>query len=629
MKQKILSLFCSLLCLVLVTTSVSTVAYAAGPSYGLDISEHNGANVPFSTFKKNGKSFVMIRIGYYNHIDKQFWNNVKKANDAKIPFGVYLYSYAYSVEEAKIEAEFVVETLSKLGSEAEYFKLPVAYDLEDSQLSGFSKNQLTNQCVTFCDIIRSAGYTPMVYANLNWFNNYLDIKTLDKKDYKLWYANWSIKNGDNSKPVKIGSTGIEADVWQYNDNNAYYKGTDSNVAFSLSSITKDYGCSHKYTKKTTAAKCGVAGKITYTCSSCKKSFSISIPAINHTPKTVVTKATTSKDGKTSSVCSRCGKTLSSTTIPRIKSIGLSTTSYTYDGKVKKPSVTVKDTKGKTVSSKYYTVTYPSGRKNIGKYGVKITFKGNYSGAATRYFNICPKVSLSTTNYTYTGGVKKPSVTVKDSKGNKVSSKYYSVTYSSGRKNIGKYAVKITFKGKYSGTLTRYFYICPKVSISSTSYTYNGKVKTPTVTVRDSKNNKVSSKYYSVSYSSGRKYAGQYTVTVKFKGKYSGTIKKTFKIRPKSTSISKLSAGTKKFTVKWNKQTTQTTGYQIQYSTSSKFSSAKYVTVSGNKYTSKSVSKLSSKKKYYVRVRTYKTVKVDGKSTRIYSPWSATKSVKTK
>ena len=558
MKQKVLSLFCALLCAVFAATSVSTVVYAAGPSFGLDISEHNGSNVNMSAYKQKGKSFVMIRIGYYNHLDKQFWNNVKKANDAKIPFGVYLYSYAYSVEEAKIEAEFVVETLSKLGSNAEYFKLPVAYDLEDSQLNKFSKQQLTNQCVTFCDIIRSAGYTPMVYANLDWFTNRLDIKTLNNKDYKLWYANWSIKNGNNSVPVKIGKTGIEADIWQYDDNNYYFPGTDSNVAFDLNSLLKDYGCAHKYTKKTTAAKCGIAGKITYTCSSCKKSFSISIPALKHTSKTVITKATTSKDGKTSSVCSRCGKTMSSTTIPRIKSISLSTTSYTYDGKVKKPSVTVKDSKGKTVSSKYYTVSYSRGRKNIGKYSVKITFKGNYSGTATRYF-----------------------------------------------------------------------YICPKVSLSSTSYTYNGKVKRPSVTVKDSKNKKISSKYYSVSYSSGRKYVGQYTVTVTFKGKYGGTIKRTFTIKPKSTSVSKLSAGSKKFTVKWNKQTSQTSGYQIQYSTSSKFKSPKYFTVSSNKSTSKSVTKLSSKKKYYVRVRTYKTVKVNGKSTKIYSSWSKTKSVKTK
>ena len=170
---------------------------------------------------------------------------------------------------------------------------------------------------------------------------------------------------------------------------------------------------------------------------------------------------------------------------------------------------------------------------------------------------------------------------------------------------------------------------PKTISIATSYTYNGKVKTPSVTVKDSKGKKISSKYYTVTYSKGRKYVGKYTVTIKFKGNYSGTVKKTFTIKPKSTSISRLTAGKKKFTVKWKKQSTQTTGYQIQYSTSSKFKSYKTVTVGSNKTASKTISKLKAKKKYYVRVRTYKVVKVNGKNTKIYSSWSKAKAVTTK
>ena len=75
--------------------------------------------------------------------------------------------------------------------------------------------------------------------------------------------------------------------------------------------------------------------------------------------------------------------------------------------------------------------------------------------------------------------------------------------------------------------------------------------------------------------------------------------------------------------------TQTTGYQVQYSTSSKFKSAKTVTIGKNKTTSKSVGKLSAKKRYFVRVRTYKTVKIAGKSVKLYSGWSKAKSVTTK
>ena len=74
---------------------------------------------------------------------------------------------------------------------------------------------------------------------------------------------------------------------------------------------------------------------------------------------------------------------------------------------------------------------------------------------------------------------------------------------------------------------------------------------------------------------------------------------------------------------------RTTGYQVQYSASSKFSKAKTVTVVKNTTVSKKISKLSGKKKYYVRVRTYKTVKINGKSIRIYSGWSKAKTVTTK
>ena len=167
-----------------------------------------------------------------------------------------------------------------------------------------------------------------------------------------------------------------------------------------------------------------------------------------------------------------------------------------------------------------------------------------------------------------------------------------------------------------------------VSLSATSYTYNGKVKKPSVTVKDDTGKKVSSAYYTVSYEKGCKNVGTYAVTVKFQGNYSGTVRKTFTIKPKSTSISKLTAGRKKFTVKWKKQATQTTGYQIQYSTSLKFKNAKAITVSKNKTTGKTVSKLEAKK-YHVRIRTYKTVKAGGKSTKIYSSWSKAKIVKVK
>ena len=119
--------------------------------------------------------------------------------------------------------------------------------------------------------------------------------------------------------------------------------------------------------------------------------------------------------------------------------------------------------------------------------------------------------------------------------------------------------------------------------------------------------------------------GSYNVKISFKGNYSGTFTKSFTIKPKGVGVSSISADKKKLVVKWAKQPTQTTGYQLQYSASSTFAGAKTVTIRKNATTSYALSKLQAKKKYYVRVRTYKT---SGKKTK-YSSWSSAKSVTTK
>jgi hypothetical protein len=188
--------------------------------------------------------------------------------------------------------------------------------------------------------------------------------------------------------------------------------------------------------------------------------------------------------------------------------------------------------------------------------------------------------------------------------------------------------KITYTCSVCGATTKKattIYYPKTITLSATTYTYNGKAQKPTVKVVDANGKTVVSSNYTVTYASGCKNVGSYKVTIKFKGNYSGTVTKTFKINPKGTSVSSLTAKSNGFAVNWKKQATQTTGYQIQYSTSSNFSNAKTVTVSKNSTTSKTISKLTGKKKYYVRVRTYKTV--DG--TKYYSSWSSAKSVTTK
>lgn len=165
---------------------------------------------------------------------------------------------------------------------------------------------------------------------------------------------------------------------------------------------------------------------------------------------------------------------------------------------------------------------------------------------------------------------------------------------------------------------------PSVKLSTPAYTYNGKVKTPGVKV--SVNGTVLTKdNYSVSYGKGRKNVGKYTVKVTLKNDYAGSKTVSFKINPPKSAVKKLKKGKKSFTVYVKKQSKQTSGYQVQYSTSKKFKSPKAKSLTSYKKTKLKVKKLKKHKKYYVRVRTYKKV---GK-TKYYSSWSSAKSVKTK
>lgn len=166
----------------------------------------------------------------------------------------------------------------------------------------------------------------------------------------------------------------------------------------------------------------------------------------------------------------------------------------------------------------------------------------------------------------------------------------------------------------------------KVVLSKTKMTYTGKALKPSVTVLDANWKTISASNYTVKYSNNKK-VGKATVTVKFKGSYAsyGSKKVTFKIVPKKTSIKNLTRGTKKIKVTWTARKTQTTGYQIQYSTNRNFKQSVHTVSVKNSKTSVLIKNLKSKKTYYVRIRTYKTVG----SKKYVSAWSAVKSVKTK
>ena len=191
-------------------------------------------------------------------------------------------------------------------------------------------------------------------------------------------------------------------------------------------------------------------------------------------------------------------------------------------------------------------------------------------------------------------------------------------------SAGKKVKKCTVCGKQASKTTIKY--VKTFKLSDTSYTYNGKVKTPTVTVKNAAGKTLKKNTdYTVSYAKGRKNVGTYKVTIKMKGNYTGTKTLTFKILPKAASINKLTAKAKAIVVKLNRSLQQSTGYEIQYSTKKNFSGAKTLTVKNYKTSSVTLSKLKAKTTYYVRIRTYKTVG----GTKLYSNWCTYKNIKTK
>ena len=341
-------------------------------------------------------------------------------------------------------------------------------------------------------------------------------------------------------------------------------------------------------------------------------------------------------------CTVCHTKLETATIPAKSyinianaSITLSQYEYNYDGSRKTPSVTVTSPEGTTlINGKDYTITY-SNNINIGNATVKITGIGYYTSSKTVKFTIktakkvnlsSASVKLSTSTYAYNGKTKKPAATVIFNGSKLVKDKDFSVSYSN-NKNVGTATVTINGKGNYTGSIKKTFKIKnnfkKSVVTGIKTKSFTGKSITQKPTIKFNKKTLKNGTDYTISYSNNKK-VGLATIKITGKGNYTGTITKTFKINPAKQNIQKLTSKSRSFFIDWA-QKGSATGYEIQYATNSKFSGAKKVTVTNNKTDKKTISKLSGKKKYYVRVRSYTTVK--GK--KYYGAWSSTKSVTTK
>ncbi len=196
---------------------------------GVDVSNHNG-DIDIAKIKAAGYDFVMIRCGFGDDLasqdDKRFEKNVKKCEEAGMPWGVYLYSYALTVKEAESE---VAHTLRLLKGKKP--TMPVAFDMEDAD--GYKKKNgmpsqktLAKICKTYLEGIEEAGFYPMLYMSLSWIKNFEDKELLGA--YDIWLAQWNSECSYNGETLGI---------WQYGGETNYI---DGNSISGVGVIDKDF-----------------------------------------------------------------------------------------------------------------------------------------------------------------------------------------------------------------------------------------------------------------------------------------------------------------------------------------------------------------------------------------------------
>ena len=170
---------------------------------GIDVSEHQG-QINWEVVKNNIK-FAILRIGWIgnknNHtMDKEFERNYNECKRLGIPVGGYIYNYCNAENTVENGTNWILEKIN-----GKSFDLPIFLDMEDNSLQDLGIEKLTNICMTFANIMEDTNYNFGIYANLNWFNNYLNLNKL--KNCKKWLAQWTESENHSAK--------FNVDLWQY------------------------------------------------------------------------------------------------------------------------------------------------------------------------------------------------------------------------------------------------------------------------------------------------------------------------------------------------------------------------------------------------------------------------------
>lgn len=193
---------------------------------GIDVSKYQG-NIDWEKVKADGVEYAFVRLGLRGYgsgklvMDEYYDKNMSGANAAGVETGVYFFTQAVTVEEAVEEANYVIENLE--GYDVTY---PIVFDVEmivgdDGRANELSQELRTDICIAFCDTIKAAGYTPMIYGNVRCFTQMLDMPRLEA--YEKWYAFY-----DDYMYMPY-----EVSVWQYSESGSV-DGIKGNVDMNIS-----------------------------------------------------------------------------------------------------------------------------------------------------------------------------------------------------------------------------------------------------------------------------------------------------------------------------------------------------------------------------------------------------------
>lgn len=196
---------------------------------GIDVSKYQG-EIDWQAVKEDGVEYAFIRLGLRGYgsgeivLDDFYEQNMKAASEAGVATGVYFFTQAVTTEEAKEEADFVIEQLKSYT-----VSCPVVFDVEmitngNGRANKLSKEERTDICLTFCEAVKEAGYIPMIYGNIKCFTKMVDMEKLE--DYEKWYAFYD----------QYMYFPYEVSVWQYTENgkvNGIEGKVDMNISFHL------------------------------------------------------------------------------------------------------------------------------------------------------------------------------------------------------------------------------------------------------------------------------------------------------------------------------------------------------------------------------------------------------------